>query len=387
MHPTDTAELDALAAEAFAVGVAKTRRNIRALADEPKSWAFDARGDYAAREEGFFDIGNWTSSFITGMAVLAWRSTRDNHFLEHLDRLGPWYRDKVGVHDRDTMHDLGFLYSLYSVALYKQTGGAGHREVGLRAAEVLTRRRRAGTFLQAWGRLDDPGSEFGGLAIIDCLMNLPLLYWAGQEAGDAASRETARRHVDTTFEYFIRADGSVYHAYRFDPGTGQPVRPDNYCGRSVESHWARGTAWAIYGFALSHRYTGEDRYLDAAVRVAHPFLDALGDAGVPPWDFRLPPGEEPVPDSSAAAIAVCGFQELLRYRPGEGRFAAAANRMLAELCSDRFLDRDPTCPGLLRYGQVGGADPGSAANAYTSWGDYFLMEALAGKLGHGETFW
>ena len=136
--------------------IRKTRGNIQRLADEPKAapWALD--GNYFAHKEGFYEIGNWTSSFFTGMALLAWRETEDEYFLQQVLRLAPCYREKVFTHYLDTHHDLGFLYSLYSVALYKLTGEKQHREVGLRAAEVLSQRFNAkGNFIRAWGRMDE----------------------------------------------------------------------------------------------------------------------------------------------------------------------------------------------------------------------------------------
>jgi hypothetical protein len=56
--------------------VEKTRRNIVRLADEPKSHAFAVDGNGFNLAEGFFGIGNWTSSFFTGMALLAFGTTR-----------------------------------------------------------------------------------------------------------------------------------------------------------------------------------------------------------------------------------------------------------------------------------------------------------------------
>src|SRR5262245_40969974 len=112
----------------FQVCVRKTRNNIKLLADNPRSAAWAVDGNYFCFEEGFFDIGNWTSSFFTGMALLAWEATEDPFYQNELQRLAPAYADKVFEHHRDTMHDLGFLYSLYSVALFKLTGDRLHRE-------------------------------------------------------------------------------------------------------------------------------------------------------------------------------------------------------------------------------------------------------------------
>lgn len=113
---------------------AKARRNISGLVAQPTSWSSAPDGDYSKWDEHFLDIGNWTTSFITGMALIAWKETGDDAYLREVLKLEPLYRTKVGERAADTMHDLGFLYSLYSVALYQLTGEERHRELGLRAA-------------------------------------------------------------------------------------------------------------------------------------------------------------------------------------------------------------------------------------------------------------
>ncbi|TAL01605.1 MAG: hypothetical protein EPO07_08200 [Verrucomicrobia bacterium] len=371
---------------AFDLCVHKTRDNIKRLADDPKSAAWAVDGNYFAFNEGFHEIGNWTSSFFTGMAVLAWRETKDVFFLQQLLRLAPHYLAKAFKQHRHTHHDLGFLYSLYSVALYKLTGEKLHRETGLRAAAVLARRfNPSGNFIRAWGYLGT--DDFNDMAIIDCLMNLPLLHWATNETGDQRYREIAIKHADMVLKNFVRPDDSVYHAYRFDLKTGRPLRADTYGGIAVESHWARGMAWAIYGFALSHKYTQDARYLDAASRIALAFIHSLDREIVPVWDFRLPAGATPLRDSSALAVAVCGLFELAQQGGQDSKFFHSTRPMLLRLCAEDYLNSDPACPGILRNGQVGNGVPGGAQNAYTSWGDYFLMEALSRELRLGGTFW
>lgn len=373
--------------------IGKTRSNIQRLADraEASTWSWHKEGKYWEWNESFFTIGNWTTSFITGMGLLAFKQTQDNYFLKQVERLAPIYRLKVYEHDMDTMHDLGFLYSLYSVALYKLTSTLAHRDTALRAAEVLAARYvPSGRFIRAWGRLDSQGVgtkddgiiPTADMAIIDCMMNLPLLFWAAEESGDGKFRKIAIAHADTTLANFIRPDDSLFHAFRFDLASGRPKGGENYCGHAVSSHWARGTAWAIYGFALCFSYTRDQRYLDASLRLAKKFIANLDDHGVPVWDFKLSPGEARLRDSSAAAIAVCGFQELQRNEVTDKSIVGAKEMLLSRLCNTDYLNTDEACAGLLRDGQVG-----RAQNTYTSWGDYFLMEALAVERGMGSTFW
>lgn len=364
---------------AFDLCVRKVRGNINRLADKPKSAAWALDGNFFDFNEGFFEIGNWTSSFFTGMSLLAWQQTEDEYFLEQTLRLAPAYREKAAVRFLDMHHDAGFLYTLYSVALYKLTGDKAHRAVGLAAAEALYQRfNHTGGYIRAWGRLDT--AEHANMAIIDCMMNLPLLFWATLESGDCKYHDAAVRQADTTLKCFVRPDDSVFHAFRFDLGTGRPIGGDNYCGGSVDSHWARGTAWAIYGFALAHKYTQDARYLAAASRIALKFLSLLDREVVPVWDFRLPPGVPVVRDSSALAVAVCGLMELAKQGGEDSKFFHATRPMLMRLCADDYLNFDLNCPGILKSAY--GDKP-----AYSSWGDYFLMEALDRELHRNETFW
>jgi unsaturated chondroitin disaccharide hydrolase len=320
------------------------------------------------------------------MALLAWEATEDPIFLNETQRLAPAYLDKVFKHHRDTMHDLGFLYSLYSVALFKVTNELPHREVGLRAADLLADRFMpdAGC-LRAWGRLDS--TEFDNMAIIDSLMNLPLLHWASAQTGNRRYATMAMRHVDAVLKYFIRSDDSVFHAYRFDRATGAALGADNYGGCAIESQWARGTAWAIYGLALNYRHSRLPAHLDAARRLARRFVSNLDEQVVPVWDFRLPPGAAALRDASAASIAVCGLQEILSYGVEDRLLAEARDRLLSRLCSEEYLDSNVDCAGVQKFGQVGDGKPGGAQNAYTSWGDYFLMEALARELFGFQGYW
>jgi unsaturated chondroitin disaccharide hydrolase len=364
---------------AFDLCIRKARSNIKRLADEPKAAAWAVDGNYFNFKEGFYEIGNWTSSFFTGIALIAWRETEDEYFLNQVQRLAPYYREKVFSRHLDTHHDLGFLYSLYSVALYKLTGDKQHREVGLRAAEVLSQRfNEKGGFIRAWGHMNT--TEHDNMTIIDCLMNLPLLYWASNETGHKKYHDIAVRHADMVLKYFVRPDDSLCHAYRFELKTGKPIGAENFCGRGVDSYWARGAAWAIYGFALSYDYTRDEKYLEAALRLAKKFIVQLDEEGVPVWDFRLPAVATHIRDASAAVIAICGFQELAKHHVASLDILKAKQALLNRVCSEDYLDFNDACPGVLKnaYGDK---------KAFSSWGDYFLMEALSRELGMSEVFW
>lgn len=369
-------------ATAFDLCIRKTRGNIQRLADHPKSAAWAEDGNYFNFAEGFYEIGNWTSSFFTGMALLAWRETEDEFFLTQTLRLAAHYREKVFTRFMDTHHDLGFLYSLYSVALYKLTGDKEHREVGLRAAQLLAERfNPKGNFIRAWGRMDETESPIGNgmmrtdnMAIIDSLMNLPLLFWAANETGNTRLFDIAVRHAEMCLKCFVRSDYSVNNLYRFDPLTGAALGDPN------NSYWARGATWAIYGFALAYRYARITRYLDASVKLGKKFIAQLDEEFVPWNDFHEAPHPARVRDASAGAILVCGFQELSKLQAVDAEMLVVKRALLDRLCSADYLDFDENCFGIQKRGQGG-------KNGYTSWGDYYLMEALNRELTRVETFW
>jgi unsaturated chondroitin disaccharide hydrolase len=205
-------------------------------------------------------------------------------------------------------------------------------------------------------------------------MNLPLLFWASNETGNQRFRDVAVRHADMCLKCFIRPDHSTNNIYHFDPTDWRPLSDPN------QGYWARGAAWAIYGFALSYGYTQKKEYLDASVRLATKFISHL-DGEIVPWnDFHEAPHPARVRDSSAAAVAVCGFQEIARHGVANAAIAKARQSLIAKLCCDDCLNQDEACYGIQRGGQGG-------QNGYTSWGDYFLMEGLCRELRGEETFW
>ncbi len=313
----------------------------------------------------------------------------------------------------ETMHDLGFLYTPYVVALHHLVNDEQLKIMAIKAADELAKRFvPKGSYIRAWGRMDNQipdyvapelaknhfFTESKGLAIIDCMMNLPLLFWASKQTGHPFYRNIAEAHADTTLRFFIRDDYSVCHAYRFDEHTGKPLGEDNYCGYSPDSHWARGTAWAIYGFTVAYAYTGYRRYLDAALSLSLTFIQYCEEDGIPLWDFKLPsnqpaaacgnkswinwdftdPGNTHLNvGTSAAAIAACAFHEILKYESNP-IIEQAENRILHTLAT-RYTDYNLHTPGVLKQQNGQGV--------YTIFGDYFFMEALGKKLHHMQSIW
>ena len=138
-------------------------------------------------------------------------------------------------------------------------------------------------------------------------MNLDLLYWATRETGEPMFADIATAHASTALKYQVRADWSTSHAMDFDPDTGAFIAQGTHQGLGALSCWARGQAWAVYGFAETYRNTGDTVFLDAARNLAEYALRRAPADRVPFWDYDSPLIPDDVRDSSAAAILASGL--------------------------------------------------------------------------------
>ena len=307
----------------------------------------------------------WTSSFYIGMCYLAYEMTGDEKYLKHTEAYLDSFKERLEkrVH---ISHDLGFLYTLSCVALYKLTGNERAEKLAKAAAKVLTERyNEKGRYIQAWGEM---GIGYPDVKIIiDTMMNLPLLYWAGET-------EIAKNHASTAADYLVREDYSSYHTYLMDPETGKAVCGKTHQGYEDESTWARGQAWTVYGFALSYSYTKEERFLTVAKEAAQVFIRNLPKDSVPYWDFTFTDERPDLKDTSAGAIFVCGLLELCDFVDDETkeRYKEAADAVMKSLYEKYTLRTDET-NGLLGQGIY---HRNHGADECVIWGDYFYMEAL-----------
>jgi unsaturated chondroitin disaccharide hydrolase len=279
------------------------------------------------------------------------------------------------------------LYSLSCVSAYKLTGSAVAAEAAMGAARLLLERYqpRAG-IIQAWGDLNDP--EQAGRMIIDCNLNLPLLYWASDYSGEPAFRDAANRHIEAAARHIVRADGSTFHTFYFDPASGAPRHGKTHQGFADDSCWARGQAWGISGFPLVYRHNGDTRLLELSKVLANYYLNRLPEDGVCYWDLIFTSGAEER-DSSAAAIAACGLLELANnlplLDPLRGDYQRAALRTVRQLSEHYQGDGFPG-GGLLRHA-VYHKPHGIGVDESCIWGDYFYLEALLRLSRSWTSYW
>ena len=339
-------------------------------------------------KDGVFDdwsdrIGWWTNGFFGGQLWLLYHVYGYELFRTVAEEI----ENKL---DRNLMdyqgmdHDSGFRWLLTSVAHYRITGNVQSKNRGLLAAANLAGRYNpAGDFLRAWN--DDGSGENAGWAIIDCMMNLPLLYWAAEQLKDDRFAQIARRHADTARKVFIRADGSANHIVVFDSKTGEMLHSLGGQGMQEGSSWTRGQSWALYGFALSYRHTRDKRYLETAQRVASYILPQIPDSGIIPVDFCQPLDCE-WEDSSAAAIMACGFLELEEQVGAEqgSAYHEAAVRLLRTL-EEKRCSFDHGIDHIVENCTAAYHD--REHNFAIIYADYFFTEAILRLCGKNLFLW
>lgn len=319
-------------------------------------------------------IGNtdWTAGFYTGLLWLFYEESKNPVFREAAQRHLQSFRERIEKRIWVDHHDMGFIFSLSCVAAYKLTGNEEAKKTALLAADNLKSRfQEKGQFIQAWGEMGDP-EEYR--LIIDCLLNLPLLYWAGEVTGDAGYSDIAVKHLETAVAVLIREDFSTYHTYYFDRETGKPAYGATKQGYSDESAWARGQAWGIYGIALNYPHKRTEKMAAAWKGVTDYFLDHLPEDLAAYWDLYFMEGEEPR-DSSASAIAVCGIYEAYRQGLCDETYVKKADRILESLAKNYGAGETEEGNGLLKHSTYGRL-LGEGIDEYCLWGDYFYVEAL-----------
>lgn len=321
-------------------------------------------------------IGRWTNGFWAGVMWLMYMMTNDERYRE-IAVYDEEILDKALYDSQSLNHDVGFIWLLSAGANYRLHGGKLSENRILTAAFSLSSRYNINAgYIRAWN-----GADRIGFSIIDCMMNLPLLYLASEITEDSRFRLIAEAHADSALKNHLRPDGSVYHIINYDDN-GEVTIPNKTQGYDPKtSSWSRGTAWAVYGFVLSYIHTGKQEYLDASKRAAHYFMSNLLDDAVPLCDFRAP--KMPVyHDTSAGTCAACGFLELARIVPENEKqmYFNAAIRILKAVEKD-YCNWSNDSDALTLNGCEAYHD--GLQNLPLIYGDYYFIEAIY-KLKGGE---
>lgn len=372
------ADMDEVRA-AMDIAAAQVERNLDTFTEKfPGANSFD----------NFYKPGpnvDWTTGFWTGEIWLAYENAKTEEERERLRRAGEIqvdsFLERIEKRKDVDHHDMGFLYSLSCVAAYKLTGMEKAKKAALLAADnLISRFQPVGEFIQAWGEM---GAKDNYRFIIDCLLNLPLLYWASEETGEEKYRNIAEKHIHTALANVIREDDSTWHTFFMDPEMGKPDHGATCQGYKDGSAWARGQAWGVYGTAVGYRYTKREEYIGYFKRVTRYFLEHLPEDLCPYWDLGFGDGDDEARDSSSAVIAVCGMLEMSKYLGEEDAryYTSAARKLLRQMIVKYSVKDSEKSNGLLLMGTYSKKSPyntctEAGVNECVIWGDYFYMEAL-----------
>lgn len=322
----------------------------------------------------------WTNGFWPGILWMAYQYTKDEKFAnvaKEIENKMDEVIDSFELLD----HDMGFMWMLTSGANYMMNADEKSKLRLLKVSSHLAGRfNPKGNFIRAW-------SWAKGQMIIDCMMNLSLLYWAAEETKDPRFAHIAHAHLETTLKYSIRPDSSVNHVLEFDPQTGEFLHSVAGQGAAADSAWSRGASWAVYGLALAYRYFKEDEILIKLKNVANFFIANLAEDHVSHWDFRVERNEDTPRDTSATACAACGLLELAEHLPKEEAdvYRAKAYQMLKSL-TENYSNLDNNAQSLLT-GATGAYTYNQNVNVGLIYADYFYMEGISRLCGNKDIFW
>ncbi|PZR24202.1 MAG: glucuronyl hydrolase [Citrobacter freundii] len=335
----------------------------RSIANGQRQWRLVDRRDWTS---GFWPGIEWYLYEYTKDEIWRTRAGQDQHLLAPL------------VDSSAIDHDIGFVMSSSYGNGYRLTGKPEYKEILLRAADTLSKlyNPRTGTIL-SWPR-PVPGVDWPlrHNTIMDNMINLELLFWAAKEGANKKLYDIAVSHAATTMENHFRPDYSSYHVVLYDTASGKKVKGITHQGYSDSSMWARGQAWAIYGFTMVYRETREKRFLEFAQKVTDVYLSRLPKDLIPFWDFNDPEIPASPKDASAACIVASALFDLSTFvgdKAKSSSYRAKAETMLKEL-SAHYQSRDLNNAFLLH--STGNKPAGSEIDASIVYADYYYIEAL-----------
>jgi chondroitin AC lyase len=347
----------------------------------------------ATNNDGSLKLTNmfdWTSGFFAGNLWLLYEFTQNETWKQNAIH---WTESLEPLKNFKEHHDLGFMmYCSYGNA-YRLTHNLGYKAILIQSAESLSSRYSPITgCIKSWNyrKSWNGKSEWFFPVIIDNMMNLELLFFASKETGDPKYRDIAIKHAETTLKNHFRKDFSTYHVVNYDTITGAVRNQATMQGYADASTWARGQAWAIYGFTMVYRETKNPKFLKAAIAAADFYLNNknLPKDMIPYWDFDVK-NTNFIPDwkyngqylltsrdASAAAITSSALFELSLYAGNKGgNYRNAAKTMLYNL-SRNYLGGLGNNNNFILKHSVGSFPHNEEIDVPLVYADYYFLEAL-----------
>lgn len=315
----------------------------------------------------------WTGGFWPGILWYDYEATQNDTIRVLAEKYTESLKlfSEIPAYD----HDLGFLVFCSYGNGYRLTHNLTYRDVIIATADSLATlyNPKVGTIL-SWPRnIEMLG---GHNTIMDNMINLEMLFWAARNGGDRRLFDVAVSHADKTMKNQFRPDYTSYHVAVYDTLTRNCIKKCTHQGYADESMWARGQAWAIYGYTVVFRETGDPKYLEFAEKLVDVYLKNLPEDYVPYWDFNAPDIPNAPKDASAACVVASALLEMSGfYGNGQGeKYKEAAEKMLCSLSSDKYQSRDTNVAFLLH--STGHWPAKSEIDASIIYADYYYIEAL-----------
>ena len=348
----------------------------RQLERDPSTFQDSLRPQPTAEQMGkrrLCVVYDWTSGFFPGSLWYAYELTGNDTLkadaIQYTNLLNP-------VRYYKGTHDLGFMIN----CSYGNAERLAPNDT-IKAVMKETADNLSGRFNDSIGAIRS--WDFGSWnfpVIIDNMMNLDLLFTVSKWTGDNKYKDVAIKHAITTMKNHFRADYSCYHVIDYDTITGQVLKKNTHQGLAHESAWARGQAWAIYGYTMMARETGSPEYLAQAKHIArflmnHPNMPA---DKVPYWDFDAPNIPNAPRDASAAAIMASALIELSQLdKSDEAKsYLDFAEQQVRSLSSPEYLaEKGTNCNFVLKH-STGHLPGNSEVDVPLSYADYYYVEAL-----------
>jgi unsaturated chondroitin disaccharide hydrolase len=321
------------------------------------------------------DKAEWCAGFWPGILWYDYEYTKDSTIFKMAKNYTASLRflSETPAYD----HDLGFLMFCSYGNAYRITKDPTYKQILLNTADTLATlfNPKVGTIL-SWPReVKEKGWPHN--TIMDNMINLELLFWASKNGGDHKLYDMAVSHADKTMKYHFRPDYTSYHVAIYDTTDGHFIKGVTHQGYSDQSMWARGQAWAIYGFTMVYRETKDPKYLDFVQKITDVYLNRLPDDYIPYWDFDAADIPDAPRDASAAAVTASALLDLSSYVHGPkvaAKYKNAALKMLASLSSDAYQSRQAN-PSFLLH-STGHKPKGSEVDYSIVYADYYYIEAL-----------
>ena len=316
---------------------------------------------------------DWCSGFFPGCLWYLYEKTHDDSWRRKAEKYTQLLADQQL---NGKTHDMGFkMFSSYGNG-YRLTGNDTYRKILIQSARTLVSRfnSRVGC-IRSWDHGQD---KWKFPVIIDNMMNLELLFWASKETGDSVFYKVAETHALTTLKNHFRDDFSCYHVVDYDPETGEVLNRSTHQGYSDESAWSRGQAWALYGFTMAYRETGNPAFLTQARHIAG-FLFSnphMPDDFVPYWDFDAPQIPNEPRDASAAAVIASALLELKKYIPEKSADYNGKALRILHVLSAGYRSAAGSNQGFLLSHSTGSKPHHSEVDVPLIYADYYYLEAL-----------